>query len=61
MIETTALGAAFLAGLAIGPVRQDEDRRFWWSGATYEASADRATMAERRSEWQRAVRRVLLD
>jgi glycerol kinase len=60
--ETTALGAAALAGLAIGLWPDKEAiRPLLRTGASYEPSADRATVAEQRSEWQRAVRRALLD
>jgi len=59
--ETTALGVAALAGLAIGLWPDKEAiRPLLHRGATYEPSADRATVAVRRSEWQRAVRRALL-
>ena len=59
--ETTALGAAALAGLAIGIWPNLEDiRARIRRGATYEPSPDRAWVAERRAEWQVAVRRALL-
>ena len=59
--ETTALGAAALAGRGIG-VWEDEDaiRGRVRRGATYEPS-DVSDLAERRAEWQRAVRRALLE
>jgi glycerol kinase len=60
--ETTALGAAALAGLAIGLWPDKEAiRPLLRTGATYQPSADRATVSEGRAEWQRAVRRALLD
>ena len=59
--ETTALGAAALAGLAIGLWADREAiRPLLRRGATYAPSADRATVAAWRSEWQLAVRRALL-
>jgi glycerol kinase len=59
--ETTALGAAALAGLAIGTWPNAEAIRARIPrGATYEPSDDRACVAERRAEWQHAVRRTLL-
>jgi glycerol kinase len=59
--ETTALGAAALAGLAIGlwPSLEGVRARIR-RGATYEPSPDRDWVAERRAEWQVAVRRSLL-
>jgi glycerol kinase len=59
--ETTALGAAALAGLAIGIWPNVEAiRAKIRRGATYEPSADRACVVDRRAEWQVAVRRALL-
>ena len=59
--ETTALGAAALAGLAIGiwpdPAAM---RALIGAGATYEPSADRETAFARRQEWKQALRRALL-
>ena len=59
--ETTALGAAALAGLAVGlwPSLEAVRSRIR-RGAIYEPSADRDWVAERRAEWQAAVRRALL-
>jgi glycerol kinase len=59
--ETTALGAAALAGLAIGIWPNLEDiRARIRHGATYEPSPDQDWVAERRAEWQLAVRRAIL-
>jgi glycerol kinase len=59
--EMTALGAAALAGLAIGMwPNADAVRARIRRGATYEPSADRTGLVERRAEWQTAVRRALL-
>jgi glycerol kinase len=59
--ETTALGAAALAGLAVGlwPDRAAV-RALISTGATYAPSADHASVQARRVAWQRAVRRTLL-
>jgi glycerol kinase len=58
MLETTAFGAAALAGLAVGVWKDgDEIRARIPRGATYEPSED---VSERRADWQRAVRRALL-
>jgi glycerol kinase len=59
--ETTALGAAALAGLTIGLwPNLDAIRAKVRRGATYEPTADRDRIAERRAEWEIAVRRTLL-
>jgi glycerol kinase len=57
--ETTALGAAYLAGLAVGFwASQEEIARKWAPGAVFEPAADRAGLAERRQAWNRAVARA---
>ena len=59
--ETTALGAAALAGLAIGIWPNLEHiRARIRRGATYEPSPDGDWVAGRRAEWQVAVRRAVL-
>jgi glycerol kinase len=59
--ETTALGAAALAGLAIGIWPDLEAiRARIRHGATYEPSAERPRILQQRAEWQLAVRRALL-
>ncbi|MEY4939880.1 MAG: hypothetical protein RIQ93_1615 [Verrucomicrobiota bacterium] len=57
-VETTALGAAFLAGLAVG-VWQDrqEIARLWSVGKTFRPKAQPAAMRRRQAEWVRAVER----
>jgi glycerol kinase len=57
--ETTALGAAFLAGLAEG-VWEDVDAvaTHWHDDGRWEPTADRAEIDERYAEWQRAVDRA---
>jgi glycerol kinase len=58
--ETTALGAAALAGLAIGIWPSlEEIRARIRRGAAYEPSPDRDWVAGRRAEWQLAVRRAV--
>jgi glycerol kinase len=59
--ETTALGAAVLAGLAIG-TWPDEDavRALIPRGATYEPRADPAEVERLRAGWRLALRRTLL-
>ena len=59
--ETTALGAAALAGLAVGIwPNLEQVRARIRHGATYEPSADQASLTGRRAEWHAAVRRALL-
>jgi glycerol kinase len=59
--ETTALGAAALAGRAIGLWPDDDTiRARIRRGAVYEPSGDAAALDVLRAEWQLAVRRALL-
>ena len=56
--ETTALGAAYLAGLAAGCWASPEEIRTKRQGDTrFEPRMDAAERAERRGRWQRAVER----
>jgi glycerol kinase len=59
--ETTALGAAALAGLAVG-VWPDLDSlaRTMRRGARYEPSGDATELAARRADWSLALRRTML-
>ena len=59
MVETTALGAAFLAGLATG-VWQDkaEIRAAWERGACFTPAMCPADREARLARWRRAVRRA---
>jgi glycerol kinase len=56
--ETTALGAAYLAGIAIGSWTQEQVGEMWREAARYEP----AISAERReallAEWRRALERA---
>jgi glycerol kinase len=57
--ETTALGAAYLAGLATGFWANPEELRAKRQGdARFEPRMDAAKRAERRGLWQRAVERA---
>ena len=59
VIETTALGAAYLAGLAVGFWKsRDEVHRAWQADRTFEPrlNADEAT--HRRARWTEALRRA---
>ena len=56
MIETTALGAAFLAGLAVGVWKDREEiRRSWKVGKRFEPRMKPAEREARLARWRRAV------
>ncbi len=56
--ETTALGAAYLAGLAVGFWRDEEEiARLWARERVFEPKLGRDAAAERLAGWQRAVER----
>ena len=58
--ETTALGAAYFAGLAVGFWKSKEDlAEHWRADRLFEPQISRADAAEQRSKWQEAVRRSL--
>jgi glycerol kinase len=57
--ETTALGAAYLAGLAVGVWRdRDEIAGLWQAGRVFRPKARAGAMRRRQSEWRRAVERA---
>jgi len=56
--ETTALGAAYLAGLAVGFWKnRSEIAALWQAERTFQAQATRGTTSRLRRDWQRAVQR----
>jgi glycerol kinase len=56
--ETTALGAAYLAGLAVGFWKDEtEIASLWARERTFTPAMARATAAGRMGEWRRAVER----
>jgi glycerol kinase len=60
VLETTALGAAYFAGLAAGVYDSLEDIAAQWQvSARFEPSREEAKMNARYAGWQAAVRRVL--
>jgi len=60
ILETTALGAAYLAGLAAGVYPAPNEFAARWSlDRRFEPSMDRATRTTRYNGWQDAVRRTL--
>jgi len=57
--ETTALGAAYLAGLACGAYRgTDELARLWKAERRFMPAVDPARAAERMAHWEHAVRQA---
>ena len=59
MLETTALGAAYLAGLAEGVWASTDDiAHRWRAAAEFEPNPDRSRADELYAGWQRAVGRV---
>ena len=60
-IETTALGAAYLAGLATGYYKDKvEIRANWQIGKTFEPAMEEAKRTELLKGWKRAVRCALV-
>jgi glycerol kinase len=60
VIETTALGAAYLAGLSCGVWRSlDELSAQWRAQRTFHPRMARAAAAERMAQWERAVRQTV--
>lgn len=60
-IETTALGAAYLAGLAVGFWKDEADIRENWALArTFAPGMEEETRKERLKGWKRAVRAALV-
>ena len=59
LIETTAFGAAFLAGLATG-IWQDKAaiREAWAQGARFDPQMDAGERDQRLERWRKAVRRA---
>ncbi|HET7502166.1 MAG TPA: glycerol kinase GlpK [Kofleriaceae bacterium] len=56
LVETTALGAAFLAGLGTGVWKdQDQMKQTWREQERFRPTADRARVAEHLARWDAAV------
>jgi glycerol kinase len=53
--ETTALGAAFLAGVGVGRWTQGRVRELWRERARFEPSMSEDERVARRRRWSRAV------
>jgi glycerol kinase len=56
--QTTALGAAFLAGVGAGAWTQDEVRRLYREGRRFEPAMSADERDARHAEWTRAVERA---
>ena len=62
VVETTALGAAYLAGLAVGYWSSiDEIRKQWQIDRAFEPSWDEEQIRTAKSGWEDAVKRTLSD
>jgi glycerol kinase len=60
VIETTALGAAYAAGLAVGFFSGEEElRERWRAQARWEPACDAAQRERGLEQWRRAVERSL--
>ncbi len=60
-VETTALGAAYLAGLAVGYYKdKDEIRKNWQLGRTFEPAMEKEKKTELIKGWKRAVKCALV-
>lgn len=59
-VETTALGAAFLAGLAVGYWQSDEElHALWQEERRFEPQRNAAAIAPLRAGWRKAIERSL--
>lgn len=60
VIETTALGAAYLAGLAVGYWKDlDDIRQQWQMDKRFEPTGDKTTIENLKKGWRDAVNRVI--
>ena len=60
--ETTAIGAAYLAGLAVGYWTDiDQIRKQWQSAQVFEPTADKTAVERNIAGWQNAVSRTLTN
>ncbi len=59
IIETTALGAAYLAGLAVGYWSLQDISKKWQLEATFKPSIKKSTREKLYKGWQKAVRRTM--
>ena len=60
MVETTVIGAAFLAGLAVGYWKNtNEIQKIWEKDRTFEPTPERQHVQKQLTQWDRAVQTVL--
>jgi glycerol kinase len=59
VIETTALGAAYLAGIAVGFYKKDQISKNWKIDRTFESGMNSSTRKKLYSGWQKAVKRTM--
>ena len=59
VVETTALGAAMFAGLAVGFWTKDDLAKTWQLDRRFTAEMDETTRAKRYAGWQKAVKRSM--
>lgn len=59
IIETTALGAAYLAGLAVGFWKKSEISESWQLNKTFEPNMDESERNSLYSGWKKAVKRTM--
>ena len=59
IVETTALGAAMLAGLAVGFWKKDELTATWQEDRSFSADMEEEERATRYAGWQKAVKRTM--
>ncbi len=59
IIETTALGAAYLAGLAVGYWKENEIRKNWQLDITFKDEMEEQQRTKKYAGWQKAVKRTM--
>jgi len=59
IVETTALGAAFLAGLGVGYWKREALNQTWRAGATFEPEMSLEDRTRHYKGWQKAVKRSM--
>ena len=60
VIETTALGAAYAAGIAVGVWKSPDDvRNKWRENHRWSSTLDHNLRAEKYAQWKKAVNRTL--
>ena len=60
VIETTALGAAYLAGLAVGFWKKSEIQKSWQLDEKFESKMDGKVRNKKYKKWQKAVKRSMV-